>query len=353
MIKKLLILLLVCSFSSPVVAGGMSDGGGCLLHKPPAKPLLIDLIYTGSSVFREEAGDQIEPASKIYEIKIDKLKSYLLALSFLEGLNEHSKIWGQYLHSALKSLRHLTFHATPFYFRNLQQQFCLPLPLSIAEQTPEIRPVVIFDRKVGLILSVPDFNSLDLKSQAGLWIHEAIRLIQILVDQEVDGVTVYEITASILSGKSSELDGRFSMPKALRERLTRDQIDFNESQNFCKSLAQKKVFNKLHAKYCRVPKTFSRDELGAIDKELENEIEHYYEQSWDYSTLRQAQRAIRDLYMVFVYNAVKNLDELPEIGSLSFAMKRINGKMSGTILDDELERVWQRLRMYGGILTTH
>lgn len=159
---------------------------------------------------------------------------------------------------------------------------------------------------------------------------------------------------NILSGKASELDESFPMLKPLRARQFRDQINFNESRNLCALMAKNADLNRLHAMHCRLPKTFSHADLGALERELENEIdEYYFKHGRNHSTLRQVQSAVRDVYIMFSINALKNLDQLPEVASLSFAMNRINGKTSGSILPNELERVWQRLRMYGGNLTTH
>lgn len=215
--------------------GGNSDGGGCVFTSVKKAPQLLDFVWTNTPLANFSKGDQIPTSQKmklegVQTLNFTLLPSYQLAIEKVGKWKAKNEIFASALYSALISLNMLKIQATPYYFNDFDYTLCSLRPLM--EEGDSVRPIIIFTKELGLVLSVPAFNSLDPVSQAGLWIHEAIRLMQILGNYRIEESVMYGLTTTILAKapESTSLDSTYPLPAPLQEiRRQREALDAHQT----------------------------------------------------------------------------------------------------------------------------
>ncbi len=278
---RILCLSLILAFSLPSFAqmrrGGMSDGGGCLIHRPKQPSQLLDMAFTGQKLPQHLAGDKIEVNKMMISIGVSpvdirKLKSFELAQSLVKKWLRNDDVWAVYLDSVLTHLHRLTFFGGTYRFTAAPQSYCEPYPANL-QSGSIVRPVVVF-KEESLILSVLDFNEMDLYSQAGVWIHEGFRAMQILMKDPIPNEIVYRITSDILSGVSTSirLQDRYKPVGSVGRAADVAILTKEASQKLCVSIQKNFIYSpglvQTYNNYCRNMSTqgFSKEQMDELDK---------------------------------------------------------------------------------------
>lgn len=273
-LRQVLFISLTVTFHAKAYArGGMSDGGGCITTTQP--PVLSDLVYAGKRLTQNQAGDKVTISGAmrsigVAPIDLKELKSYQLARSLVEKWADNRDVWSVYLNSALKSLHKLTFFGAPTRFTRAPKDLCRPFPSGVTEA--QIRPVVVFHEDA-LVVALEDFNSMDLYGQAGIWIHESFRVMQILLKEPIPNEHVMHITAEILSAakSSANLQQRYRPVGTLQETMRRQMSTRELSVKLC-SLLQvssrlESSLRESYASYCKgtaIQNGFTGGEVDAL-----------------------------------------------------------------------------------------
>jgi hypothetical protein len=134
------------------------------------------------------------------------MKSFALAQRRLELWNERSIVLSKVLPFALKVLR---VYAVPNRFTFLSED---------CQKTgaPGLETAIIYIKDIGLFVSIPTFNELSLEVQAGLWIHEANRLLQFEAGDYMSEPNLRQATALIMKTNPEELQAS----QYLEDKLT-------------------------------------------------------------------------------------------------------------------------------------
>lgn len=236
----------------------MSDGGGCTVQlRTHATPQLLDLVYTKSSIQKSAPGDKIAVSQEMLSrgftsFNLGDLKSFQLAKKIISRNKVASDPWTTYLESVMVDFENLVVLATSERLNAVAPRFCEPYPQDM-QNIESIRPVLAFTEDL-MILSVADFNEFDLASQTGLWIHEAFRVLQILMKEPIDNKTVFQITSELLTGRihTSNIEARYRAVGSLEDALVREEIAFGIGRIMCHWLSQRKPFKDAHTKYCPI-----------------------------------------------------------------------------------------------------
>ncbi len=195
--------LTVFGYMSVAFAGGAATGGGSVCVNPAVndghpelldlvladQPELIDNPYTGTRL-RET---KVAEATFADIINLHNNRAYQYALARLQAWERRpdSKYSMALVEEGLKSIQ---FMITPLKIRPLSRVY---LPEGAACQRSNLHTAILFDNGF-LYISLPEWNSLGILSQAGLLIHESLRNVQIL--QQLDGTDadLERLTAKIL-----------------------------------------------------------------------------------------------------------------------------------------------------------
>ncbi len=197
------IALTIFGFASVTFAGGVATGGGSVCVNPNVNngnPMLLDLAlsnladlidnpYTGTRLHDTKVAE----ATDADLINLHNNRAYQYALSRIQAWEKraNSKYSMALVEEGLKSVQ---FLITPLRIKPLRGVY---LPPGSKCQMSNLHTAILFDNGF-LYVSLPEWNSLGLLSQAGLLIHEALRNVQIL--QQLDGTDadLERLTAKIL-----------------------------------------------------------------------------------------------------------------------------------------------------------
>jgi len=173
------------TLSHSAFAGNGTSGGGYRCELAQKKSVLLDLVDTFPSDFNTSISKKAAPVvlGKVgnmlaYEKKsaVDLTEAYALAkarldLWFTAG---NSKTLIRFLRQALSGME---FRFSKFAVPRSGEAYSASAEtLSLCEK---IIPVVVYTPELGAIVSTEDWNLLDVFSQAGLLIHEAMRHLQL------------------------------------------------------------------------------------------------------------------------------------------------------------------------------
>lgn len=319
--------------------GGFSDGGGCVVSANN-KALLLDMVYTDTLLSTQVRGDQLEVSQAmknigIFPVSISHLRSLQLARELVKKWDGSGDIWIQYLQDTLNHLHLLPYHGIPYRILKTTRELCTPQKNS----NSDARPVVIFDKENGLLVSVLDFNRMDLYSQAGLWIHEAFRAIQVLNQEPISNEIIFKMTSEILADRKLkvQLQEQFPLVGSLNKDQSQNEIFRLRSEKLCREYLSHRVLSDLRNKFCESSKrsNFKVEELAEIHDALLPMKYHLQVKSAQQNSLNANDQALlRHLYetLVFIAELIRGkaqagmdqLENSPELKILLGAMQRMN-----------------------------
>lgn len=221
--------------------GGQDSGGGCVYTDSTSTRLLdfvaMDTNYKSSSA----EGEKIRPSAVARalgtdELDVKTLKAYKRALQLARSWgqeDEGTRRISNLLVSAIKSNE----FSQSVYIYNRPVKGC-PVPQSL---TGKVHAGVYYDDKVGALLFLPVWNRLDAESQAGLLVHEALRMIQVSMESGMSNRAIQLITASVVRGSPSvkqvlQAYGEFG--ELIQKQIQSRQFLVQEQKNLCIAVLQ-------------------------------------------------------------------------------------------------------------------
>jgi len=199
---------------------GEKDGGGgnvisfsgqrnfFLLDRLMLNPSLVDIDSNASiqvrkkTIERDQAfaaplNDDDKSALQLANSKLDRWVEQLSS--------ENQKVSIELIILIKTALSRMRYVRVPFLF-NTQQRFVIPQNLKMKKA--QIRTAILYLDKFGAFISTPVWDDLDPETQAGLFIHEAIRQIQFQYGfHDLTDANLQYITALIV-------DGAFGAPQS-------------------------------------------------------------------------------------------------------------------------------------------
>lgn len=164
---------------------------------------------------------QLDPDKKLSIIKAADLAAFKIATLILStysngrGLLPDSQTTTGFIELVEVALENMAFLKTDSYFATLPRY---DLNVGFQEMNPEVIMPILYISEFGAIISVPIWNELDVFTQAGLLIHEAIRQIQGAYQfKDLPDLNLQVLTAIILTQDSSQYDISSWLPGSLQK----------------------------------------------------------------------------------------------------------------------------------------
>jgi len=181
-------------------AGGSNGGGGTTCANPAVnsgQPILLDLAESGVND-PSSSGTRLQSTKVADAIAFDAVDLSMNAAAklALTKIEEWRKSPGSERSMALveQGFIHMNFYLTPLEIHRLSR---VALPPNSVCKLADLRTTILY-RDGSANISIPAWNALGLLSQAGMFIHESLRNVQIL--QELDGtdIDLERVTMTVL-----------------------------------------------------------------------------------------------------------------------------------------------------------
>lgn len=189
--------------STAHAAGGNGSGGGCTVEAPNGAVQLLDFAVHGRADFAGQ-GVQLPNTPRMKKLGLDVLDSQSLALAPVRAYAKQ-KVDAWKSRSLLaaqlsEAIAQFPLLVSPFVFNKVE----LTCPRRSA--VGDIHPAILFTKDVGALVSVPTFNRLALAEQAGLLVHETLRMMQIQAENGVTDADLQNITDAIFFAAPGGID---------------------------------------------------------------------------------------------------------------------------------------------------
>lgn len=197
----------VLFFSLSAMAGGVSSGGGNAVQVPnQTAATLLDFYIYGYENKGPPSSCQIAttPTLMIQYLGYDYFDDLLEKSSCSEVSNaiENAKV--RLKQSSPLGYQIVTLALERMQFRYIREEYnfsdgyTIPQNISIPEE--QVKVVAWYHRDIGPIFSAKGWNRLDTLSQAGLWVHEALRHFQLrYMNDFIDDTALQALTAKIFN----------------------------------------------------------------------------------------------------------------------------------------------------------
>lgn len=220
--KTLMILAVACFTSVTFAKGGSDTGGGNVCVSAIGEATLLELIGTTSHL----KGDQLKSTKTMmksgldYLLDLPKSRAWKLAQDRLTALAAKSPKTSALIQQQLGRIAPLE---TPFV-----PEIAISADVDGVQCNGVVKAAAIYKLPALIFISLPLYNAMDLESQAGLFIHEALRQIQIYGNGDGTDRDLQTLTREIMSGHAGALDD-----SSFFSRLTYDadgSLDVNASR---------------------------------------------------------------------------------------------------------------------------
>jgi hypothetical protein len=213
-----LILMLIALPLAAQQEGATSSGGGSSVSVEGKRQLLDIYLHQGRPLL-PIPGSKLPKTEALKKIGIERLDpnkspAFALARSWLASWRQNSP---NVVAIIEESLDETPFFYVPLEFGFTDQTFHLPPGAKKDPVLKTLSTVAYYQAELGVLVSKPAFESLDLTNQAALLVHEAVRHIQITYGAKLSNELLQNLTATLALTQPSRLS-ILELPLAARSQ---------------------------------------------------------------------------------------------------------------------------------------
>lgn len=233
-LKSLVSAIGILSITSSIVLaeGGGDTGGASQVSENNAPPILLDFAAVGVTNLPNTPAPSFIVLSEMYkylDIEFLYLKDNRSYIEAKDSLKRNFKNFPK-----LKSLIHYTMNTMRMAGVNfpLKTPKEVEIPFEFKNKDKKVDTLVFYDKFFGGIININLFNNLGFLSQAGVWIHEALRRLQLTYHFSVTNSEMFKITSAAFEDSLKD-SGYFldNETKDLLLRLEKELVNENPYTN--------------------------------------------------------------------------------------------------------------------------